>query len=593
MLRRGSDIRKQLLNDLDLCIFDLYKSKVPNIVLIPTKDDIEGDFSLITLPILKASKKNLKETALDIGNMLISRVSYINDFNVLGNYLNFVIKDQYYIEVLYSNMNSKNNNKKNKKILVEFSSPNTNKPLHLGHIRNCLLGDSISRILEADGYETYNTQIVNDRGIHICKSILAWKKWADNKTPESENIKGDKFVGYYYTLFDKEHRKQLQQNPNDNETSQILMEAKDILVRWENDDKEIIDLWNTMNKWVYKGFDKTYRSLNIKFNKSYYESQTYLKGKNVVKDGLKRGIFYAKDDGSIWVDLSDEGLDNKLLLRADKTSVYITQDIATAIVRYDDFSFDKAIYVVGNEQDYHFKILFCIFKKLGYDWADYLYHLSYAMVDLPDGKMKSREGNVVDADDLIQQMYLKAKEMYYKNTYMYFSIFKKDPLKEQIASDCKKVGMAALKYYVLRIDPKKRILFDSNESINFNGNTGPFIQYAYVRINSLIKKSNVSESVFKQKFQIDKLLKIEKDIIKKILNFEDIITLSADKYNPSILANYSYELVKKFNYYYQTVNIKKQTDSDKKNFRLQLCFFTAKVIKKSFELLGIDMPSRM
>ncbi|MDG1052385.1 MAG: arginine--tRNA ligase, partial [Flavobacteriaceae bacterium] len=480
----------------------------------------------------------------------------------------------------------------NPTILVEFASPNTNKPLHLGHIRNILLGDSISKILQANGKNIHKTQIVNDRGIHICKSIVAWLKFGKNSNPSDLNEKGDFFVGKYYVLFDKVYKEEILQlisEGNDKayaeKNAPIFLDAQNLLIKWESGDKKVIELWKKMNSWVYDGFEKTYNNIGVNFDSYYYESNTYLLGKDIINEGLKNNVFFKKEDGSVWIDLTDDGLDEKILLRSDGTSVYMTQDLGTALLRYKNHpNMDGMIYTVGNEQDYHFKVLFKILKKLGFEWSKNLHHLSYGMVDLPSGKMKSREGTVVDGDDLISEMKLNASNLSKElGKIDEFSNSEKDMLNSTI-------GLGALKYYILKVDPKKRILFDPSESIDFNGNTGPFIQYAYARIQSLKRKSSFSLEKINLDFEINEK---EKDILKQLTQFPISIKAAADNYSPALIANYTFELVKLFNSYYQSITILKVNDNTIKNFRLTLSFKVGEVIKNSMKLLGINVPEKM
>ncbi|MDX1762306.1 MAG: arginine--tRNA ligase, partial [Christiangramia sp.] len=477
-------------------------------------------------------------------------------------------------------------------IMVEYSSPNTNKPLHLGHIRNNLLGYSVSEILKAAGNEVYKVQVINDRGIHICKSMVAWQKFGNGETPESTGLKGDKLVGNYYVKFDQEYKKEIsqlkEQGKSEDEAkaeAPIFVEAQEMLRKWEANDPEVVKLWSTMNQWVYDGFEKTYDALGVDFDKNYYESETYLLGKDNVQKGLEDGVFYKKEDGSVWIDLSDEGLDEKIVLRSDGTAVYMTQDIGTAIQRFADFDINQMVYTVGNEQEYHFKVLFLILKKLGYDWADALYHLSYGMVDLPSGKMKSREGTVVDADDLIREMAATAKsiseELGKLDGYS-------DAEKEELY---RIIGLGALKYYILKVDPKKRILFNPEESVDFQGNTGPFIQYTYARIQSILRKADFdTSSELSKDFSFHEK---EKELIKQVQLFPETVVLAAENHSPALIANYTYELVKSFNSFYQNVQILGIDDEAEKVFRVQLSRLVANVIKSAFKLLGIEVPERM
>jgi len=560
-----------------------------------TKKDFEGDLTVVLFPYYKKIKKS--EIAIfgdNLGQSLINKSKNIVSYNIVGGFLNLLISDKFYLDFLDSikdDVNFGKSKKKKETFVVEFSSPNTNKPLHLGHIRNNLLGFSISKILEANGKKVKKVQIINDRGIHICKSMIAWRHYGEGKTPESENIKGDKFVGDYYILFDKIHseqKKQLLESGTDKskveDNTQIMKDAKNELMNWEKNDKETIRIWKMMNKWVYQGFESTYDLLGVSFDKNYYESQTYLLGKDIIKEGLNKKIFFKKDDSSVWINLDDEGLDEKLLLRSDGTSVYITQDLGTAVQRISDYKNVKGmIYTVGNEQNYHFNVLFKILKRLGYDWSSNLFHLSYGMVDLPSGKMKSREGTVVDADDLVYELIQNVKE-----TTESLDKFKskKDKLDFE---DYKSIALGALKYYILKVDPKKNILFNPEESIDLNGNTGPFIQYAYVRIKSIIKKYNNEILIDKTYSLNDK----EKEVIKIIYDLPVIIKNSYEDLSPAIIANYLYELVKSYNSLYQNYNILNSESKESTSTRLLISIKTRDTIKLCSELLGIDLPNKM
>ena len=562
-----------------------------------TRKEFDGDITLVVYPILKYVKLNPQEISKDIGEYLINSSSIISSYNIISGFLNFTISDNYYIKILNEIIHNddyglKKIDNNSKTIIVEFSSPNTNKPLHLGHIRNNLLGDSVAKILEANGNKVVKTQIINDRGIHICKSMVSWELYGNGDTPEKVNIKGDKFVGNFYVLFEKKYRlevNRLIKKGNSEEyaknKSPILLKAKEMLSKWEIGEKEVISLWNKMNKWVYKGFDITYKKLGITFDSNYYESMTYLLGKKIIEKGINKNVFFRKDDGSVWIDLKSEGLDEKLLLRSDGTSVYMTQDLGTAVQRYNDNpSLSGMVYTVGNEQDYHFKVLFLILKKLGFVWADSLHHLSYGMVDLPDGKMKSREGNIVDADELINKMKNTAKEISKKLGKLDgLSVSEKNNLYDTI-------GLGALKYYILKVDPKKRILFDPEKSIDFSGNTGPFIQYTYARIRSIIRNSseNFDKPITKPNFNFR-----ETNLIKHLLLFPELITQSSKLLSPSLIANYLYELVKLFNSFYQNVNILGEKNEQTRKMRIMLTQITGRNIKKSCGLLGIKVPEKM
>ena len=562
-----------------------------------TRKEFDGDITLVVYPILKYIKLNPQVISKDIGEYLINSSSIISSYNIISGFLNFTISDNYYIKILNEIIHNddyglKKIDNNSKTIIVEFSSPNTNKPLHLGHIRNNLLGDSVAKILEANGNKVVKTQIINDRGIHICKSMVSWELYGNGDTPEKVNIKGDKFVGDFYVLFEKKYRLEIDRLIKKGHSeefaknkSPILLKAKEMLSKWEIGEKEVISLWNKMNKWVYKGFDITYKKLGITFDSNYYESMTYLLGKKIVEKGINKNIFFRKEDGSVWIDLKSEGLDEKLLLRSDGTSVYMTQDLGTAVQRYNDNpSLSGMVYTVGNEQDYHFKVLFLILKKLGFVWADSLHHLSYGMVDLPDGKMKSREGNIVDADELINKMKNTAKEISKKLGKLDgLSVSEKNNLYDTI-------GLGALKYYILKVDPKKRILFDPEKSIDFSGNTGPFIQYAYARIRSIIRNSseNFDKPITKPNFNFR-----ETNLIKHLLLFPELITQSSKLLSPSLIANYLYELVKLFNSFYQNVNILGEKNEQTRKMRIILTKIIARNIKKSCGLLGIKVPEKM
>ena len=560
-----------------------------------TKKEFTGDLTVVLFPFYKLIEKNqISSFAKDLGGSLVSKSEKIDSFNIVGGFLNLIVSDKFYLDFINSIKDDINYGKSKaveETFIIEFSSPNTNKPLHLGHIRNNLLGYSVSKILEANGKNVKKVQIINDRGIHICKSMVAWKQYGEGKTPESENIKGDKFVGEYYILFNKIHneqKKQLLDSGEDKdkaeENTQIMLDAKHELKNWEKNDKETLKVWKMMNEWVYEGFESTYNLLGVSFDKNYYESQTYLLGKDIIKDGLNNNIFYKKDDSSVWIDLDDEGLDKKLLLRSDGTSVYMTQDLGTAVQRISDNENVKGmIYTVGNEQDYHFNVLFKILKKLGYDWASYLSHLSYGMVDLPSGKMKSREGTVVDADDLIFELIQNVKE-----TTENLDKFKsnKDALDYE---DYKSIALGALKYYILKVDPKKNILFNPNESIDLNGNTGPFIQYAYVRIQSIIKKYN-NEILINNSYSLNEK---EKEVIKIIYDLPVVVKNSSNELSPALIANYLYDLVKSYNSLYQNFNILNSESKESTSVRLLISLKTRDIIKLCSELLGIDLPNKM
>ncbi len=556
-----------------------------------TKLEFEGDITVLVFPLTKASKKGPEETATAIGNYLKEHVSEVKAFNVVKGFLNLVIADSYWINYLAGQTPvSQLPTPDSETVMVEFSSPNTNKPLHLGHVRNNLLGVSVSNILKAAGKNVVRVNLVNDRGIHICKSMLAWQKWGNGETPENSGMKGDHLVGKYYVEFDKQLKAQVPDAKTQEEIQKapLMKEAQEMLRKWEAGDKETIDLWKKMNGWVYDGFAKTYKDLGVEFEKTYYESNTYLLGKEVVQEGLSKGVFEkSKEDNSVFIDLTNEKLDKKILLRSDGTSVYMTQDLGTVIMRQKEFHFNRKIYVVGNEQDYHFKVLFSILKKLGYEWAKNLFHLSYGMVDLPSGKMKSREGTVVDADDLIKEMIDTSRETTKE-------LGKTEGMSEAEAEELyRTIGLGALKYFILKVDPKKRMLFDPKESIDFNGNTGPFIQYTYARIRSILRKAGDNPDPQIRNTKSDGINKNEKAVIKLLHDFPKIIMEAAETYNPGHIANYVYDLAKEFNTFYHECPILKAENEDEKTLRLELSGKTADVIKTSLALLGMNVPERM
>ena len=574
----------------------LYNTEIPTVELQATRKEFEGDITIVVFPMLRYKKGNPVQIGEDLGKHLVETVNEITNYNVVKGFLNLVIDDSFYsnfFNTIYNNLEfgSLAPSEENSSRMVEYSSPNTNKPLHLGHVRNVLLGYSVAEILKASGKKVYKTQIINDRGIHICKSMLAWKKFGNGETPESTGLKGDKLVGNYYVKFDQEYKKEIanlvsQGISEDDAKKQapLFIEAQEMLRKWEAGDAEVVTLWKTMNGWVYKGFDVTYKNIGVDFDKLYYESNTYLLGKDVIDNGLKSGVFYKKEDGSVWCDLTDDGLDEKLVLRSDGTAVYMTQDIGTAIQRAKDFTdLGGMVYTVGNEQDYHFKVLFLILKKLGYSWSESLYHLSYGMVDLPSGKMKSREGTVVDADDLMDEMTATAKEISEE-------LGKLDGYSNDEKNELYKIiGLGALKYFILKVDPKKRILFDPKSSVDFQGNTGPFIQYTYARIQSILRKANFDYS---NAVSIN-LHEKEKELIKQLGLYPEVIQQAAKNYSPAVIANYTYDLVKEFNSFYQNVHILGEENQDKKVFRVQLSKKVAETIKSAFNLLGIQVPERM
>ena len=554
-----------------------------------TRKEFEGDLTLVVFPLIRIFKKSPEEICNEIGCLLSKQIMFISSFNVIKGFLNIELNNNFWIESIIKISKTKNygitkKNNKSDTTLVEFSSPNTNKPLHLGHIRNIVLGDSVSRIIEATGKNVKRVQIINDRGIHICKSMLAWQTFGNGETPEKANMKGDHLVGKYYVKFNQEYNKELaelrKKGYSEDECinkSRLNTKAKELLLRWESNDSEVIKLWSQMNNWVYAGFNETYKKLGVTFDKNYYESETYLLGKDLIEEGLKSNVFYKKEDNSVWVDLTEFGLDEKLLLRSDGTAVYITQDIGTAIQRFKDFKFSEMVYTVGNEQNYHFDVLFKILKKLNYSWANMCHHLSYGMVDLPDGKMKSREGTVVDADDLL-------KHVLYSSIELSNQLNKKNVLSNE---DHKVISLAAIKYFLLKVDAKKNMMFNPKESIDFNGNTGPFLLYTYARIKSLIRKNNTKIEI--KKVEINS---IEKDLIKKIIEYPEVIRDSALSYNPSLICNYIFEMVKIYNRYYQNNEILVD-DQLTRNLRLTISEEVSKIIKSSTDLLGFEVLEKM
>ena len=584
-------IKNSILDALE----SIFQIKPNTIELQQTKKEFEGDVTLVVFSLVKELKMNPKEIAEKIGDYLVQSSSVIS-YNIVSGFLNLSIADRHYLDFFNSVKDNLDygytNSISNDAIMIEYSSPNTNKPLHLGHIRNNLLGHSMAEIYKALGKKVYKTQIINDRGIHICKSMIAWLDYGDDETPSSTNIKGDKFVGDYYIKFDEIYKKEVEElikgGAAEDEAKQnapIFLRAKEMLIKWESGDKEVVELWKKMNGWVYEGFEETYKNLGVDFDSYYYESDTYLLGKKFISSGLKSGVFYKKDDGSVWCDLTEDGLDEKIVLRADGTAVYMTQDIGTAVQRVEDCpDINSMVYTVGNEQDYHFKVLFLILKKLGFSWSKNLFHLSYAMVDLPSGKMKSREGTVVDADDLMLEMTNTAKEIS-KN------LGKLDGLSENEKNNTyKTVGLGALKYYILKVDPKKRILFNPKESVDFQGNTASFIQYSYARIQSILKGINFELSNDKYDRKLEQK---EKDLIKQIDLFPSVIGGAASSHNPALIANYVYDLVKIFNSFYQSLPILKSAFEDKKTFRVELSKLVGITVKNALSLLGIGVVDRM
>ena len=575
---------------------EIYDVAVDSVEFQATNKDFEGDITVVIFAFLRYIKGNPVEIGTKLGAYLKENVPEVEDFNVVKGFLNLVISDTFFLNAFNEIYQTQNfgfvaPNPAEKAVMVEYSSPNTNKPLHLGHIRNNLLGYSVAEIIKASGKKVYKTQIINDRGIHICKSMLAWQRFGKGETPESTGLKGDKLVGNYYVAFDKAYKEEIAQLIAEGKTEEeakkqapILLEAQEMLLNWEAGDEAVVSLWKTMNAWVYAGFEQTYKELGVDFDKNYYESITYLLGKDVVAIGLEKGVFYKKADGSVWIDLTADGLDEKIVLRSDGTAVYMTQDIGTAIERFKDFDLSELVYTVGNEQDYHFKVLFLILKKLGFEWADNLYHLSYGMVDLPSGKMKSREGTVVDADDLMQEMVDTARNISQELGKLEgYS----QPEKEVLY---KIIGMGALKYYILKVDPKKRILFDPEESVDFNGNTGPFIQYTYARIQSIIRKADFD---FSGEITGIGLHEKERELIKQIQQFPETIKNAAKNHSPALIANYTYDLVKEYNSLYQSLPILGSENENEKILRTQLSAKVGEIIKAAFKLLGIEVPERM
>ena len=564
-----------------------------------TRKDQEGDITVVVFPFLRFSKKSAEETGKEIGDYIMQQVNIVQSYHVIKGFLNLTIANQYWLENLISAYNDAQfglvlPEVNSETVMIEYSSPNTNKPLHLGHIRNNLLGYSISEILKANGKKVIKTNIVNDRGIHICKSMYAWQKWGNGKTPENSGMKGDHLVGEFYVEFDKQYKIEIAELINQGFSKEeaeskapSILAARKLLIKWEANDPNILNLWKTMNGWVYKGFDLTYKKLGVDFDKIYYESETYLVGKEEVLRGMRENIFYKKEDNSIWADLTDDGLDQKILLRSDGTSVYITQDIGTAKMRYNDFNIDKMVYVVGNEQNYHFQILAVLLNKLGFQWGRDLYHFSYGMVELPSGKMKSREGTVVDADDLIDEMIQVARDMSVE-------LGKLESLSNTEAENTfRMIAMGALKYYILKVDPRKNMMFNPTESIDFNGNTGPFIQYTYARIKSVLRKAKDNNISVNKNIKLNSLSIKEKDLLKRITLFPEVVKEAGDNYSPAIIANYCYELVKEFNQFYHEYSILSEPDEDMRNFRLVLSATVAEIVNKGMNLLGIEMPERM
>ena len=604
------NIEQQLTADVRAAIKALYGQEVPDnlLQLQKTKREFEGHLTLVTFPLLRISRKKPEETAQEIGQYLQENSDAVAAFNVVKGFLNLVVAPQKWVELLEvvdadDHYGFVKPTEASPLVMIEYSSPNTNKPLHLGHVRNNLLGWSLSQIMEANGNRVVKTNIVNDRGIHICKSMLAWLKYGNGETPQSSGKKGDHLIGDYYVAFDKHYREQVKElkakfiaegiAEEEAETrakneAPLIVEAHEMLVKWEQGDKEVRDLWRKMNSWVYEGFDETYKALGVGFDKIYYESDTYLEGKEKVDEGLKKGIFYRRPDGSVWADLTKEGLDEKLLLRADGTSVYMTQDIGTAKLRFQDYPIDKMIYVVGNEQNYHFQVLSILLDKLGFEWGKSLVHFSYGMVELPNGKMKSREGTVVDADDLVAEMVRQARKTADESGKF------ADMPEEEKAQVARIVGMGALKYFLLKVDARKNMLFNPEESIDFNGNTGPFIQYTYARIRSILRKAAEAGIEVPAQLPTDVELSVKEEaLVQHVADFANVVRQAGQEYSPSSVAAYCYDLVKEYNQFYHDFSILREEDAKKRAFRLVLSKNVAKVVRLGMSLLGIEMPERM
>lgn len=581
------DIIEQKLAEV---ILNVYQLKDIKLEIQENKTEFEGDFTIVTFPLVKQLKKNPESIGVELGEGLTTQTELLESFNVVKGFLNVKVKNQFFVDQFKTvSEQFLNIEKKNATVMVEYSSPNTNKPLHLGHIRNNLLGFSVAQILKEAGYDVIKSQIINDRGIHICKSMLAWEKFGKGETPNAET-KGDKFVGNYYVKFDQEYKKEIAELIASGSTEDqakkdapLMKEAQQMLLDWENGDEKVRNLWAEMNSWVYEGFNQTYKRLGVDFDQVQYESNTYILGKDLIQEGLDKGVLYQKEDGSVWCDLTADGLDEKLLLRSDGTSVYMTQDLGTAVQRFKENDIQKLIYTVGNEQDYHFQVLFKVLGKLGYSWADQLYHLSYGMVELPNGKMKSREGTVVDADDLMQEMYNEAKLKAIEQGRLEGLTDEEKEISYEI------IGQAALKYFMLKVDPKKKMLFNPEESIDFNGNTGPFILYTYARIQSLLNKANFEQ---KEVAEVE-LNQHEKEVIMQLANYKSVVERASESLSPALVANYLYDLVKTYNSFYQSNIILKLEDENLKQFRLNLSNLTAQTIKKSLSLLGIGTVNRM
>jgi arginyl-tRNA synthetase len=595
-------IEKLLIPKIKEAVKSLYKLDIADslVQIQKTRKEFNGDFTLVVFPLLKSSRKSPEQTGSDIGNYLKTHADFVVEFNVIKGFLNLILNNFFWAEILKEASENtlygmEPEESTGKSIMVEYSSPNTNKPLHLGHIRNNLLGYSISNLLKASGHKVIKVNLVNDRGIHICKSMLAWEKFGEGITPEKSGIKGDHLVGEYYVKFDKEYKGQIKnliaKGQTEDEASKNapeIKEAQEMLLKWEAHDEHVLSIWEMMNNWVYAGFEETYKKLGVDFDRIYFESQTYLLGKKIILEGLKNGALYQKDDGSIWADLTADGLDNKVLLRSDGTSVYMTQDVGTAHQRFTEYPIEKLIYVVGNEQNYHFQALAFVLNKLGFEWSNKLKHLSYGMVELPEGKMKSREGTVVDADDLLDEMFQTARQMAEE-------LGKLDGMEESEKNEIIRIiGLGALKYYILKVDPKKNMVFDPKESIDFNGNTGPFIQYTYARIRSILRKANDLEiEIGKIKIAPESIAAKEKELVKYIFEFPELVKEAAELMSPAIIANYLYELAKEFNQFYHDFSILKEANNEVRDVRILLSSKVSDILKSGMSLMGIDMPERM
>jgi len=590
------DLELNIKSTIKKAIQELYGLE-EEIQLQPTRKDFEGTYTFVIFPLVKQLKKSPADIGTAIGDYLISNSPDIKKYNIVQGFLNLVPDDSVWFGIFNALLQNPDHGKltaKNESVMVEYSSPNTNKPLHLGHLRNNFLGYSVANILEASGYEVIKSCLINDRGIHICKSMLAYQKFGNGETPESSGLKGDHLAGKYYVAFDRAYKTEVdvlvqQGIPEDEakKTAPIMKEAQEMLLKWESGDDEVIALWKKMNAWVFAGFNETYKTIGVSFDKTYYESNTYLLGKDIVEEGLSSGVFYQKDDKSVWIDLTNEGLDQKLVLRGDGTSVYITQDLGTTDLKFKDFSNNRSIWVVGNEQDYHFQVLFAIMKRLGRSYADGCYHLSYGMVDLPSGKMKSREGTVVDADELVAEMIATAEQTTRERG-------KIDDFEEEEAQKLfRMLALGALKYFLLKVEPKKRMLFNPAESIDFQGNTGPFIQYTHARIKSILRKAESQRAQLKSEFALHELAQVEIDLIYLVNEYHNILEKAGNDYAPSVVANYCYDLAKTFNSFYAELSVMNEEDTAKKELRLSLIRLVADTLKKGMGLLGIEVPERM